>query len=238
MLISRLALSLFWFPGVCPLRLEYFVFLKRITGSFSCFRCLIFKVLCAPFSSVKRLTILPHLLMFVNNFFRSFFWRAFQFYHTVSGLSRTFFALPVRNFSILPQPLKVCQDFFPLRLALDYNTTLSSSCQRFFSLFFAFFHGLVHLYGIFPVFSTLQVKMPCLLRRQGISKPNLNPNARCRSYLSADRLRKNHNPAPFSFFTFPPRAPLQRHDCGSPDAAHSIPHYGFLLLHTAKGRYQ
>ena len=157
MLISRLALSLFWFPGVCPLRLEYFVFLKRITGSFSCFRCLIFKVLCAPFSSVKRLTILPHLSMFVNNFFRSFFWRAFQFYHTVSGLSRTFFALPVRNFSILPQPLKVCQDFFPLRLALDYNTTLSSSCQRFFSLFFAFFHGLVIIACFIHRFSTLSV---------------------------------------------------------------------------------
>ena len=143
MLISRLALSLFWFPGVCPLRLEYFVFLKRITGSFSCFRCLIFKVLRAPFSSVKRLTILSHLSMFVKNFFSEvFFWRAFQFYHTVSGLSRTFFALPVRNFSILPQPLKVCQDFFPLRLALDYNTTLSPSCQRLFSLFFAFFRSL------------------------------------------------------------------------------------------------
>ena len=73
MLISRLALSLFWFPGVCPLRLEYFVFLKRITGSFSCFRCLIFKVLCAPFSSVKRLTILSHLSMFVKNFFSEVF---------------------------------------------------------------------------------------------------------------------------------------------------------------------
>ena len=139
MLISRLALLLFWFPGVCPLRLEYFVFLKRITGSFSCFRCLIFKVLCAPFSPVKRLTILPHLSMFVKNFFSEVFLESFSILSHRFRFVKNFFALPVRNFSILPQPLKVCQDFFPLRLALDYNTTLSPSCQRFFSLFFAFF---------------------------------------------------------------------------------------------------
>ena len=91
MLISRLALLLFWFPGVCPLRLEYFVFLKRITGSFSCFRCLIFKVLCAPFSSVKRLTILPHLSMFVKNFFRSFFLESFSILSHLSMFVKNFF---------------------------------------------------------------------------------------------------------------------------------------------------
>ena len=55
-----------------------FISLKRITGSFSCFRCLIFKVLCALFFSVKRLTILSHLSMFVKNFFQKFFGSFFR----------------------------------------------------------------------------------------------------------------------------------------------------------------
>ena len=117
MLISRLALSLFWFPGVCPLRLEYFVFLKRITGSFSCFRCLIFKVLCA--------------LFFLSS--------AWLFYHISLCLSRTFFrsfseVFSEKSFSILSHLSMFVKNFFALTFAeLFYLTTTNQGLSRFFS---------------------------------------------------------------------------------------------------------
>ena len=109
----RLALRFFWFPGVCPLRLEYFVFLKRITGSFSCFRCLIFKVLCAPLSSKALDYFTTSSWLCQELFFGSFFLRAFLFYHTVSGLSRTFFSR--------------------LAAELFYLSTTTQGLSRFFS---------------------------------------------------------------------------------------------------------
>ena len=78
MLISRLALRFFGFPEFVLSGWNTFIFLKRITGSFSCFRCLIFKVLCALFFSVKRLTILSHFVVFVKNFFQKFFGSFFR----------------------------------------------------------------------------------------------------------------------------------------------------------------
>ena len=135
MLISRLAHRFFSYPEFVLSGWNTFISLKRITGSFSCFRCLIFKVLCAPFFFRSAWLFYHIFLALSRTFFRSFFSRAFLFYHTVSGLSRTFLLSLVRNFSILPQPIKVCQDFFPLRWALDYSTTLSPSCQRLFSPF-------------------------------------------------------------------------------------------------------
>ena len=137
MLISRLALLLFWFPGVCPLRLEYFVFLKRITGSFSCFRCLIFKVLCALFFlssawlfyhislclsrtffrsfsevfSEKSFSILSHLSMFVKNFFAPTFRGTFLSYHNHSRFVKIFFR-SVWRLTIIPRFLPPVNAFF------------------------------------------------------------------------------------------------------------------------------
>ena len=132
MLISRLALLLFWFPGVCPLRLEYFVFLKRITGSFSCFRCLIFKVLCALlfcqaldyFTTSSRLcqelfpevflesfSILSHRFRFVKNFFLSAFRGIFLSYHNQSRFVKIFFR-SVERLTILPRFLSLVNTFF------------------------------------------------------------------------------------------------------------------------------
>ena len=114
-----------------------FIFLKRITGSFSCFRCLIFKVLCALFFSVKRLTILSHfvvfvknffqkffgsfseksfsilshLSMFVKNFFRSHFRGTFLSYHNQSRFVKIFFR-SVERLTILPRFLPLVNAFF------------------------------------------------------------------------------------------------------------------------------
>ena len=147
MLISRLALTLFWFPGVCPLRLEYFHIPQKDYGFLFLFSLFNFQGPVRSLFSVKRLTILSHFVVFVKNFFQKFFGSFFrkELFNSITSfdvcqeLFRSHFS---RNFSILPQPLKVCQDFFPLRWALDYSTTLSPSCQRLFSLFFAFFLGL------------------------------------------------------------------------------------------------
>ena len=162
MLISRLAHRFFSYPEFVLSGWNTFISLKRITGSFSCFRCLIFKVLCAPFFFRSAWLFYHIFLALSRTFFRSFFSRAFLFYHTVSGLSRTFLLSLVRNFSILPQPIKVCQDFFPLRWALDYSTTLFLSCQRLFSSFFAFLLGLwiSHCFCIHLSFSISKIAAP------------------------------------------------------------------------------
>ena len=102
MLISRLALLLFWFPGVCPLRLEYFHIPQKDYGFLFLFSLFNFQGPVRSLFSVKRLTILSHLSMFVKNFFQKFFGsffpkRAFQFYHIFRCLSRTFFALTFRG---------------------------------------------------------------------------------------------------------------------------------------------
>ena len=113
MLISRLAHRFFSYPEFVLSGWNTFIFLKRITGSFSCFRCLIFKVLCAPFFLPKCLTILPHLLGFVKNFFSEAF-------------SQELF------YSITPFP--VCQELF---CSLRFGTFLSYHNQsRFVKIFF------------------------------------------------------------------------------------------------------
>ena len=91
MLISRLAHCFFVSPEFVLSGWNTFIFLKMITGSFSCFRCLIFKVLCAPLFFRSAWLFYHIFLALSRTFFRSFFSRAFLFYHTVSGLSRTFF---------------------------------------------------------------------------------------------------------------------------------------------------
>ena len=120
MLISRLALTLFWFPGVCPLRLEYFHIPQKDYGFLFLFSLFNFQGPVRSLFSVKRLTILSHFVVFVKNFFQKFFGnfseKSFSILSHLSMFVKNFFSLSLsRNFSILPQPIKVCQDFFPLR---------------------------------------------------------------------------------------------------------------------------
>ena len=113
MLISRLAHCFFSYPEFVLSGRNTFISLKRITGSFSCFRCLIFKVLCAPF------------------FFRS----AWLFYHIFLALSRTFFSEAFSQelfYSITPFP--VCQELF---CSLWFGTFLSyHNLSGFVKIFF------------------------------------------------------------------------------------------------------
>ena len=113
MLISRLAHRFFSYPEFVLSGRNTFISLKRITGSFSCFRCLIFKVLCAPF------------------FFRS----AWLFYHIFLALSRTFFQkLFLKSFSILSHRFRFVKNFFALSGSeLFYLTTTNQGLSRFFS---------------------------------------------------------------------------------------------------------
>ena len=147
MLISRLALTLFWFPGVCPLRLEYFHIPQKDYGFLFLFSLFNFQ---GPVRSLFFCRALDYFITFrcvcqelFSEVFRKFFRKELFNSITSFDVCQELFSLSLsRNFSILPQPIKVCQDFFPLRRALDYSTTLSLSCQRLFSLFFAFFLGL------------------------------------------------------------------------------------------------
>ena len=120
MLISRLALTLFWFPGVCPLRLEYFHIPQKDYGFLFLFSLFNFQGPVRSLFSVKRLTILSHFVVFVKNFFQKFFGSFFrkELFNSITSFDvcQELFSLSLsRNFSILPQPIKVCQDFFPLR---------------------------------------------------------------------------------------------------------------------------
>ena len=151
MLISRLALLLFWFPGVCPLRLEYFHIPQKDYGFLFLFSLFNFQGPVRSVSSVKRLTILPHLSMFVKNFFPEVFsWELFYSITPFSVCQELFSLSFSRNFSILPQPLKVCQDFFPLSPSawLFYHafSLLSTPFFIFFRLFprFVRFVGFLH----------------------------------------------------------------------------------------------
>ena len=145
MLISRLALMLFWFPGVCPLRLEYFHIPQKDYGFLFLFSLFNFQGPVRSLFSVKRLTILSHfvvfvknffqkffgsfseksfsilshLSMFVKNFFRSHFRGTFLSYHNHSRFVKIFFR-SVERLTILPRFLPPVNTFF-----------------RFFSLFFA-----------------------------------------------------------------------------------------------------
>ena len=145
MLISRLALTLFWFPGVCPLRLEYFHIPQKDYGFLFLFSLFNFQGPVRSLFSVKRLTILSHLFVFVKNFFQKFFGNfseksfsilshlsmfvknffaptfrgTFLSYHNHSRFVKIFFR-SVERLTILPRFLPPVNTFF-----------------RFFSLFFA-----------------------------------------------------------------------------------------------------
>ena len=113
MLISRLALLLFWFPGVCPLRLEYFHIPQKDYGFLFLFSLFNFQ---GPVRSV---------------FFRS----AWPFYHIFSALSRTFFSeVFLESFSILSHRFRFVKNFF----ALTFRGTFLSyhNHSRFVKIFF------------------------------------------------------------------------------------------------------
>ena len=113
MLISRLALSLFWFPGVCPLRLEYFHIPQKDYGFLFLFSLFNFQ---GPVRSV-------------------FFPSAWLFYHTFRCLSRTFFSeVFIESFSILSHRFRFVKNFFSQLFAeLFYLTTTTQGLSRFFS---------------------------------------------------------------------------------------------------------
>ena len=101
MLISRLALTLFWFPGVCPLRLEYFHIPQKDYGFLFLFSLFNFQGPVRSLFSVKRLTILSHLFVFVKNFFQKFFGnfseKSFSILSHLSMFVKNFFALTFRG---------------------------------------------------------------------------------------------------------------------------------------------
>ena len=101
MLISRLALSLFWFPGVYPLRLEYFHIPQKDYGFLFLFSLFNFQGPVRSLFSVKRLTILSHFVVFVKNFFQKFFGsfseKSFSILSHLSMFVKNFFALTFRG---------------------------------------------------------------------------------------------------------------------------------------------
>ena len=152
MLISRLALLLFCFPGVCPLRLEYFHIPQKDYGFLFLFSLFNFQ---GPVRFVflpKCLTILPHLLGFVKNFFseafsqelfysitpfpvcqelfRSLWFGTFLSYHNRSGFVKIFFR-SVERLTILPRFLSLVNAFF------RFFSPFSSVCH--FCLFYSQF---------------------------------------------------------------------------------------------------
>ena len=159
MLISRLALTLFWFPGVCPLRLEYFHIPQKDYGFLFLFSLFNFQGPVRSLFSVKRLTILSHfvvfvknffqkffgsfseksfsilshLSMFVKNFFRSHFRGTFLSYHNQSRFVKIFFR-SVERLTILPRFLPPVNAFF------RFFSPFSSVCKicQFFPHFFHF----------------------------------------------------------------------------------------------------
>ena len=117
MLISRLALLFFWFPGVCPLRLEYFHIPQKDYGFLFLFSLFNFQGPVRSLFSVKRLTILSHFVVFVKNFFQKFF----------GSFSK-------KSFSILSHLSMFVKNFFALTFAeLFYLTTTTQGLSRFFS---------------------------------------------------------------------------------------------------------
>ena len=118
MLISRLALTLFWFPGVCPLRLEYFHIPQKDYGFLFLFSLFNFQGPVRSLFSVKRLTILSHFVVFVKNFFQKFFGSFFrkELFNSITSFD-------------------VCQELFSLSLfaELFYLTTTNQGLSRFFS---------------------------------------------------------------------------------------------------------
>ena len=160
MLISRLALLLFWFPGVCPLRLEYFhipqkdygflflfslfnfqgpvrsLFFCQALDYFITFLCVcqeLFSEVFRKFFSEKSFSILSHLSMFVKNFFRSHFRGIFLSYHNHSRFVKIFFR-SVERLTILPRFLPPVNAFF------RFFSPFSSVCKicQFFPHFFHF----------------------------------------------------------------------------------------------------
>ena len=145
MLISRLALLLFWFPGVCPLRPGILCIPQKDYGFLFLFSLFNFQGPVRSLFSVKRLTILSHFVVFVKNFFQKFFGSfseksfsilshlsmfvknffaptfrgTFLSYHNHSRFVKIFFR-SVERLTILPRFLPPVNAFF-----------------RFFSLFFA-----------------------------------------------------------------------------------------------------
>ena len=120
MLISRLAHCFFGFPEFVLSGQEYFHIPQKDYGFLFLFSLFNFQGPVRSLFSVKRLTILSHFVVFVKNFFQKFFGnfseKSFSILSHLSMFVKNFFRSHFsRNFSILPQPLKVCQDFFPLR---------------------------------------------------------------------------------------------------------------------------
>ncbi len=145
MLISRLALSLFWFPGVCPLRLEYFhipqkdygflflfslfnfqgpvrsLFFCQALDYFITFRCVCQELFSEVFRKLFRKELFNSITSFdvCQELFCSHFRGTFLFYHNQSRFVKIFFR-SVERLTILPRLLPPVNAFF---------------C--FFSLFFA-----------------------------------------------------------------------------------------------------
>ncbi len=156
MLISRLAHCFFGFPEFVLSGRNTFIFLKRITGSFSCFRCLIFKVLCALFFSVKRLTILSHFVVFVKNFFQKFFGsfseKSFSILSHLSMFVKNFFALTFRGtFLSYHNQSRFVKIFFRSVERLTILPRLFSPVNAFFR-FFSPFSSVCKICQFFPHF--------------------------------------------------------------------------------------
>ena len=145
MLISRLALTLFWFPGVCPLRLEYFHIPQKDYGFLFLFSLFNFQGPVRSLFSVKRLTILSHLFVFVKNFFQKFFGnfseKSFSILSHLSMFVKNFFALTFRGtFLSYHNHSRFVKIFFR---SVERLTILPrflppvNTFFRFFSLFFA-----------------------------------------------------------------------------------------------------
>ena len=200
MLISRLALSLFWFPGVCPLRLEYFhipqkdygflflfslfnfqgpvrsVFLSSAWLFYHISLCLsrtFFRSFSEVFSE-KSFSILSHLSMFVKNFFAPTFRGTFLSYHNHSRFVKIFFR-SVERLTILPRFLSPVNAFF------RFFSPFSSVCKicQFFPHFFHFsgtaIFSLSSVY--FPLYQQiLLAKERCSWRKKDCSCSGRSPS--------------------------------------------------------------
>ena len=164
MLISRFALALFSLPGVCPLRSEYFHIPQKDYGFLFLFSLFNFQGPVRSVSSVKRLTILSHLSMFVKNFFPEVFLESFSILSHRFRFVKNFFLSAFRGtFLSYHNQSRFVKIFFRSRRALDYSTTLSPSCQRLFSLFFAFSLGLEYMSVFFTIYPHLFIPKGQLL---------------------------------------------------------------------------
>ena len=118
MLISRLALTLFWFPGVCPLRLEYFHIPQKDYGFLFLFSLFNFQ---GPVRSLFFCQALDYFITFrcvcqelFSEVFRKFFRK--ELFNSITSFD-------------------VCQELFSLSLfaELFYLTTTNQGLSRFFS---------------------------------------------------------------------------------------------------------